>query len=118
MSNENPTSAPRHTWAELIANLSRGRSGDEIAVHRPLLILLLSRARRAGSNRVAFCQIKDELTEAIKRFGPAEKPGGAELPFWHLKNSDFWVIENEDQLPLQKDKNRPTKGTLIEYNAT
>ncbi len=119
MSTENKESGPHETWPELVSNVRLGKSGFETALHKPLFILLLlARARRGDSNRVSFPEIEEALTSAIHRFGPAEHPGEAQLPFWHLKNDGFWVIENEGTFPLQPDKNRPTKGTLIEYNVT
>jgi putative restriction endonuclease len=106
-------------WEELISDIRLGRSGLKFAVHKPLFILLLlARAQQGESNRVPFAEIEEILTVAIRHFGPADQPGGAELPFWHLKNDGFWVLEQEGTIPLQKDKNRPTKGTLRDCNVT
>jgi putative restriction endonuclease len=69
------------------------------------------------SNEVRFNEIDVLLERAIRRFGSAQSPGGSEIPFWHLKNDGFWVIEDEHKLPRRKRGDRPTKTALRQWNA-
>jgi putative restriction endonuclease len=106
-------------WEELIAEIRPGNSGDERAVHKPLLVLmLLARAHKGLSNEVRFKDIEQALDRAIQRFGSAPKPGGPEMPFWHLKNDGFWVVQDEDAIPKRKQGDRPTRTGLRDHHAT
>src|SRR5947209_206664 len=79
--------ASASSWEELLSGVKLGKSGNECAVHKPLLILLiLAQAQRGGPNRFCFEDLARPLDEAIHRFGTAAQPGGSEMPFWHLKN--------------------------------
>ena len=105
-------------WEAMVAEIRPGSSGTEAAVHRPLLILMmLAQAKRQGPNQFLFEDLAPSLDNAIRQFGAAQQPGGAEMPFWHLKNSGFWVVEDEDTIPRRSQGDRPTKTGLLEHKA-
>ena len=105
-------------WEELIAEINAGNSGDEDAVHKPLLVLmLLARTQQGLSNEVHFREIEKPLDQGIRQFGAARQPGGPEMPFWHLKNDGFWVVRDEDTLPKRKQGDRPTRTGLRDHDA-
>jgi putative restriction endonuclease len=110
--------ASKNTWEELLADMKPGRSGNESAVHKPLLVLLiLAQAQRGGPNEFFFENLAPYLDDGIHRFGTAQQPGGSEMPFWHLKNDGFWVVENEDALPRRSQGDRPLKSGLLGHKA-
>jgi hypothetical protein len=111
-------STPISTWEKMLAEIRPGSSGTEAAVHRPLLILMIfAQAQRGGPNEFKFENLAPSLDDAIRRFGAAQQPGGSEMPFWHLKSSGFWVVEDEDNLPRRSQGDRPTKTGLLEHKA-
>ena len=106
------------TWEKLLSDIRPGSSGNEPAVHKPLLILMiLAQAQRGGPNEFYFENLAPALDYGIHRFGTAQQPGGSEMPFWHLKNDGFWVVEDEDALPRRSQGDRPTKTGLLEDKA-
>jgi putative restriction endonuclease len=107
-----------NTWEKMLSNIRPGSSGNEPAVHKPLLILMiLAQAQRGGPNEFYFKNLAPALDNGIHLFGTAQQPGGSEMPFWHLKNDGFWVVEDEDVLPRRSQGDRPTKTGLLEHKA-
>jgi putative restriction endonuclease len=104
-------------WQRVIANLHTWKSGEERAVHKPLLtLMLLARAARGESSRVPFEEIEETLTQLLREFGPRRKPDHPEYPFWYLQNDGFWIVENVDSFGVKKG-GCPTKNTLLVKHA-
>ncbi|HKI34520.1 MAG TPA: hypothetical protein VKA46_21875 [Gemmataceae bacterium] len=102
------------SWEEFICETKVWKRGDEVAVHKPLLLLfILAQAKAGGTNRFAFREFVDILEKAIRYFGPARQSSHAEYPFWHLQDDSFWVIEEKDRIPIGKGRSEPTKRALL-----
>lgn len=107
------------SWLEFVAGRKAHKTGGEVAVHRPLLVLyVLGRAQAGGSNRFRFQELVDELKKALRHFGHSRKSFHAEYPFWYLENAEFWVIEEKHRSPLSPGRKEPTQGALFEADAT
>jgi putative restriction endonuclease len=106
------------TWEEFISELKVWKRGHEVAVHKPLLLLfILAQAKAGGTNRFPFKDLVDDLEKAIRDFGLPRQSLHAEYPFWHLQDDTFWVIEEEDDIPLPKGRSEPTKRALLDAGA-
>jgi putative restriction endonuclease len=78
---------------ERLLSLKVGLSKGRPAVHKPLLVLLLlARAQRGESNRVAFQEVAKQLERAIQKFGSSVKKVNPALPFRHLQSDGFWTL--------------------------
>jgi predicted restriction endonuclease len=106
------------TWAEFIAELKVHKKSDEVAVHKPLLVLyILGRAKAGESNRFPFKGLVDDLKKALRDFGHDRKSFHAEYPFWNLQDDDFWVIEDKDKIPISGNASGPTQTALLDAEA-
>src|SRR5947209_17492645 len=118
MGQHQDSSASSSIWYGLLSGMKPGKSGNEDAVHKPLLVLMiLAQAQRGGLNRFSYEEIAQPLDEGIQRFGRTHQPGGSEMPFWHLKNDGFWIVKEPDSLPRRSNGDRPTKTGLLEHKA-
>ena len=105
-------------WHELIANINTWQRGQERAVHKPLLtLMLLARAQSGGSNEVPYSEISSDLKQALREFGPPRKRHHPELPFWYLKNDGFWTLPHAHELEFRKNKRQPTHRELLKQEA-
>lgn len=67
------------------SELRQFQRGGHRAPHKPLLILLaLARLARGEGRMVEFSAIEQQLRQLIEEFGPSEKRGTPQNPFWHL----------------------------------
>jgi putative restriction endonuclease len=106
------------TWGQFIAGVKVWKSGTEVAIHKPLLLLaILARASKGDSTRFLFKDLVEELEKALREFGPDRVSLHAEYPFWHLQDENFWVIDNKDGIPLSLGSSGPTKKALLDHKA-
>jgi putative restriction endonuclease len=88
--------------------------GGQRAPHKPLLVLYaLGRWCAGQRGAVAFRDAEADLTELLKRFGPARHSYHPEYPFWRLQNDGVWRLTNADQLTARKGNTDPPKSELI-----
>src|SRR5262249_442792 len=105
-------------WRQALSNLNTWKRGDQRAVHKPLLtLMLIARASTGGDRRVRFAAITEELTKLLKEFGPHRTSYHTEFPFWHLQTDGFWVVEKKSELSFQQRGLSPTKRTLLTHDA-
>jgi putative restriction endonuclease len=105
------------SWNDLIEGLRVWKRGKEVAVHKPLLLLMiLARAQKKGANEFYFKDLEEPLEKAIKNCGPDGKSVHPEYPFWHLAGDRIWEIDNAQYFPVKK-KQGPTRKTLRDQNA-
>ena len=58
-------------WRQALSNLNTWKRGDQRAVHKPLLtLMLIARADADGDRHIHFAAISEELTRLLKEFGP------------------------------------------------
>jgi putative restriction endonuclease len=104
------------SWETLITGVRVWTRGTKRAVHKPLLVLMiLGRARRGGSNVFRFEEVDEPLREALRAFGGSPK---SEYPFWYLKDDGFWVVRDEARLATLKRGSEPSRKLLLEEDAT
>jgi putative restriction endonuclease len=105
-------------WRQALSQLNTWKRGDQRAVHKPLLTLML--IARAASNmprRIHFADIADALTRLLKEFGPSRTQQHPEFPFWHLQTDGFWAIEHRRNFSLKPRGRSPARRILIENDA-
>jgi putative restriction endonuclease len=101
-----------------VSNLNTWKRGDQWAVHKPLLaLMLIARAASHESRRMPFATIVDDLTTLLKAFGPRRLSDHPELPFWHLQSDGFWEVEDRANFPLKKGGHSPTRHALLAQEA-
>jgi predicted restriction endonuclease len=106
-------------WEQLIDGLRVWKRGNEVAVHKPLLLLLiLARALRGGENRFRFRDLVEPLERALRDFGSGGAALHPEYPFWHLAQEGCWVVENSEQLRPAGRGASPTRRALLDNDAT
>ncbi len=106
------------SWEELLDGMVVHKAHGEVAVNKPLLVLMiLAHAQRGGENAFHFGDIVDDLTVALKEFGADRQTIHAEYPFWHLQSDGFWLIQDRDDIPITVGASGPTKTALIECDA-
>lgn len=102
-------------WRQALSRLNTWKRGDQRAVHKPLLtLMLIARAASHAPRLVHFAEIADKLTHLLREFGPPRQHYRPEYPFWHLQSDGFWAIENKFNLPLKSRGLSPTKRILLE----
>lgn len=75
------------------------KRGDERAPHKPLLLLLaLGRLRRGEGRLASFEEIRDPLTDLLRRFGPPRKALHPINPFQRLANDGVWDVPDADSV--------------------
>ncbi len=67
--------------------------GDQRAVHKPLLVLLMLGKLARGESSVRFEEIEDDLRKLLEQFGPASAASSRQYPFWHLRTDGLWTLE-------------------------
>ena len=112
------TKSSEDEWRTALGNLNTWKRGNQRAVHKPLLsLMLLARAEAGGDSSVRFEEIYEQLHCLLHDFGPRRKSLHPEYPFWHLQSDGFWHVEEAEALPLRKAGNSPTKSTLLKMDA-
>src|SRR5712691_299923 len=105
-------------WRQALSILNTWKRGDQRAVHKPLLtLMLIAKAASNGSRRIHFVTIAEELTKLLKEFGPCRRIYHPEFPFWYLQTDGFWEVENRSNLALKKSGQSPTKQALLAQDA-
>jgi putative restriction endonuclease len=105
-------------WRQALSKLNTWKRGDQRAVHKPLLtLMLIAKAASNGSRRIHFATIAEELTKLLKEFGPRRLTYHPEFPFWYLQTDGFWEVENRSNLALKKSGQSPTKQALLAQDA-
>jgi len=105
-------------WQQALSTLNTWKRGDQRAVHKPLLtLMLIARAASDGNRHIRFAAIAAELARLLKEFGPSRKSYHPEFPFWHLQTDGFWEVEKKQALPLKPGGRSPTKQTLLAHDA-
>lgn len=105
-------------WRQALSKLNTWKRGDQRAVHKRLLtLMLIARAAADEPRRIHFATIDEELTRLLKEFGPQRTSYHPEFPFWHLQTDGFWEIEQKLALPLKRSGHSPTRSTLLKNDA-
>lgn len=99
-------------------SVNRWRSGDEHAVHKPLLALLaLGRLQRGESQLVEFAAIETKLRDLLRSFGPSRKSYHPEYPFWRLQNDGVWNVTADGELEVRASNTDPKLSELRRLHA-
>ena len=87
--------------------------GDQLAPHKPLLILYALGKLLAGQNQVLFKDFCEPFENLLREFGPPRKSYHPEFPFWYLRSEGFWEIEPATGWTMRKGASSPSKADLI-----
>lgn len=106
-----------------IENIKRAKREDEVAPHKPMLLLLALKLHQDGIVDVPFSTVDAELGWLLKEFGGASSKPYPYLPFWHLGN-DFdgrlWgvTLNDESRYRFSSHPRRPYESDLRRLGAT
>lgn len=91
------------------------QSGDERAPHKPLLVLYAIGKLIGGDKQLAYIDIKEDLRNLLKEFGPPRPNYRPQDPFWRLRNEkeSVWHIPNEYMIDETLRSNRKPTGDAI-----
>lgn len=102
---------------ELVSSINVWKRGDEIAPHKPLLLLIAFARLLDGKPRlVKFTEIADRLGQLIADFGASRQSVHPEYPFWRLQNDGLWEIPNGSVMRLRKGSTDPPKSEFLKHD--
>lgn len=112
---------------ESIGRLRRWTRDQTVAVHKPLLLLMvLARLRQGLPRLVAFPDIEAELRALIVEFSPLRgRSVHPEYPFWRLQHDGLWEVVDADELrsragnadpPISVLRSRRVQGGLPSHH--
>jgi putative restriction endonuclease len=105
-------------WDEVLDNLRPYKSGAVVAIHKPLLLLMiLARAQRREDNEFPFREIGPRLQKGLRDLAQSASPPHPEYPFWRLRNDGCWIIEDEDFFLGLERSEGPTNKDLMDHEA-
>ncbi len=96
-------------------DLNIWQRGDERAPHKPLLVLYAIGRLMRGDKELAYIDIKEDLINLLKEFGPPRRYYRPQDPFWRLRNekASVWHIPNEYMIGETMRSNRISTGDAI-----
>ena len=97
-------------------NLNVWKSGDQRAVHKPLLVLYaIGKLLRGGDRFILYTDTEEDLRNLLKEFGPWRSNYRPQDPFWRLRNDKdkVWKIPNEYKIQESKRKSGKSTGDAI-----
>jgi putative restriction endonuclease len=109
----------RNAFLQAIKRISVFERNGQRAVHKPLLTLLALARFQAGSTRLVFPEIEQQLQGLIMEFGTTgtSNTPKAHYPFWYLQTDGFWEVENAALLSPRKAKSASAEPTITSMRA-
>ena len=106
----------REEIIERFQNLNVWKSGDQRAVHKPLLVLYaIGKLLNTESRLIAYRDIEEDLQNLLKEFGPWKSNHRPQYPFWRLRKEKDKVWEISDAYKIQEYKRKNGKSTGDAY---
>lgn len=95
------------------------KSGGERAPHKPLLVLYaIGKLLRGEDRLISYSQeIKDELIDLLRAFGPKRSNDQPDQPFWRLQNDEVWEVASANRIRVDNSGN-PSKRDLKRYDVS
>lgn len=93
------------------------RRHGQRAPHKPLLLLLALGRLQQGKKRLAFYErdIREQLHDLLRSYGPPRKSYRPEYPFWHLRSDELWEIPDDDLATIKGGRETsPTDRQLVD----
>ena len=97
-------------------NLNVWKRGEERAVHKPLLVLYaIGKLINSDIRELAYIDIKEDVRNLLKEFGPYRSKYSPQDPFWRLRkeNERVWDIPNEYMIGEGIRTNRKSTGNAV-----
>ena len=99
-----------------LAKINVWRSGGRRAPHKPLLVLYaLGRVQRGKDRLVPYCEVEEQLTALLRRFGLPGKSIHPEFPFGRLPNDQLWEIPGVEKVS-RTNSGDLHKSSLIQHD--
>lgn len=110
---------PNELRAAVLAVKCWSRS-DQRAPNKPLMMAYaLSKYLQGHGQYFDYeTEVDEEVTELLKRFGPARTSYHAEYPFWRLRNDNIWALKNAEDCIPRKSNTDPCKRELIKHQVS
>jgi len=98
-----------------IAELRTWRQGDQLAPHKPLMLLLaLMRYRSASApGPLLYSDIETRLADLIAQLWPTTGDAEPQDPFWRLKSSGVWELTAAPDSSIDFDKSDPPSRAIL-----
>ena len=95
------------------------KRGGERAPHKPLLVLYaIGILLRREDRFISYGQdIKDNLTDLLKKFGPERQQYQPDQPFWRLQKDEVWEVTDADKIHEDNSGN-PSKRDMKRYDVS
>ena len=89
---------------QLFSNLTTWKRGGQRAPHKPLLVLFsLGRIYRGEPRFISYMELKDDLKQLLKDFGPHRHTYYSRFPFVRLCNDGIWELKGIKNLDTRID---------------
>lgn len=106
------------SWQEVLDNLRPHKGEEEVAVHKPLLLLMiLARAKRGEANEFRFRDLVMPLEKALQDLTLSKGRVHSEYPFWRLRTDGCWIIDNENHFIGLRTYDGPTRKDFLDNDA-
>lgn len=103
----------REEIINLFKNIKVWKKGDQIAVHKPLLILYA--LGKINDNRmISYKTVIYDLNDLLIKYGPARQQVRTSFPFIRLANDNIWEIGSTQSINTLSDYN---DQALLDMNA-
>ena len=100
-----------------VASLDVWNRDDQIAVHKPLLLLVaIARVIREEEQLLAYRDARDALQPLLEKYAPHRDRQEPYYGFWHLQEDELWQVVGRSRLKMREGKNRPPESELNEKN--
>jgi 5-methylcytosine-specific restriction enzyme A len=101
-----------------VGDIRPQRRGNDLPLHRPLLMLWAIGQAVAGAPRLQpWSRMRDALAPLLVSYAAVQDGfDAARYPFWALMHDDLWVVEQSDRLNLTSQGRRPTLDSLNHVN--
>lgn len=102
----------QHLSQKVLA-MKTAKYGDDITLNKPLLVLYaLSQYKKGHGCLFDYAsEVKPNLRELLKRYGPERNAYATDMPFWRLRHDGFWQLKNTELCSSQGTR-EPKKSEL------
>lgn len=84
--------------SQQVLAMKTAKYGGDITLNKPLLVLyVLSQYKKGHDSLFDYArEVKPQLRELLKRYGPERNSYATDMPFWRLRHDGFWQLKNAE----------------------